>query len=239
MVDDTSNFPANKIPLIDAMIHLSKLLDLDTCQLIVGRLQPHVIGGAASDWDNSMTGQLSPFKFETDSPADVSGYALYCQATIAGDHPDGIFVASVVSGVETSLLVSDVRIRRAGVAAAGKLPILPKSVLNQLISSTRDPDSPTATYACMALSDRTDLVLDDSQWEFLVTGIRSSLAQPNALLRRAAALCIRHLERAALSTKQSAVVGELKRIVQSDIHFFVRQALAVDGSGGAKVHLAG
>jgi hypothetical protein len=113
---------------------------------------------------------------EMDSPADVKGFALYCQAVIAGSHRDGPFVDSVVSAVESSLLESDIRIRRAGVAAAGKLPFLPRSILTQVISFTRDSDSETARHACAALCDRSDLVLDESQWEFLATGIRSSLA---------------------------------------------------------------
>jgi hypothetical protein len=234
MIDDASNLPTNKIDLIEAMMSMSERLDLDTCQLIVDRLQPHVTGTTVSDWDSWMSGQLSPFKFDMASPADVSGFALYCQAIIAGNHRDGPFVDSVASVVESSLLDSDVRLRRASVAAAGKLPFLPRSVLTQVISSTRDSDSGVATYACAALYDRADLILDESQWEFLATGVRSSLKERNAALRRAAALCIRHLDQADLSAKQRAIVSELNNIVRSDIHFSVRQALAVNNQNSAE-----
>lgn len=226
MIDDASNLPANKMGLIDAIMQMSKRMELGTCQMIVDRLQQHVDGSTVSDWDNWAPGQLSPFKLEMDSPADVSGFALYCQAVIAGNHRDGPFVDGVVTGVESTLVENDVRIRRAGVAAAGKLPFFPMSILTRLISCTRDSESEISHCAYTALCEHSDLVLDDSQWEFLATAIRSSLTQRNAALRRAAALCIRQLERADLSAKQNAVVSELKQMVLSDIHFSVRQALA-------------
>ncbi|HEY6347131.1 MAG TPA: hypothetical protein VIY49_37040 [Bryobacteraceae bacterium] len=225
VLDDPANLPSNKVSLIEALLFLSSVSDESTCQFAVSRLEPHASGVAHSDPDECPGAQLSRFRIETNSPSDVAGSALFCMASIAGEHPNAAFLEKVTALVESALEHGDSAVRGAGAAAAGRVPSLSGPLLTKLISCVRDSNPQVACHAALSVSRRADVVLDPSQWDFLAAAVRAGLARGPVDLRRACALCVQLLRDLQTSEGQHRTVNDLLDVVRSDIYYSVRQAL--------------
>jgi hypothetical protein len=225
MVHELANIPANKVSLLKALVQLADNADIHTSQLIFERLEPLLL---AETILTEMANPLSLFKMNFGTNQEVSGWLLYCAGTFAAKHPS-LLGAAILPHLQRGLTSAHQEVRSAAVSVIGELPSPSSSLVSQLISSASDFSPVVATSAFAALVRRSNLVLNETQWQFLASAIRLGLTYTSSGLRRAAASAVRCLKRVPLSPEQIKTIGEITTTIQADISFVVRESLQMEG----------
>lgn len=186
------NFCSNRAALLHALIELADTIPPGARAGVQAALEPLARGPVeesseyltAAETDNPLT----PFKYHTGRPEDVQGMALVALAAFATG--DSAATKRITKFLEDALCDTRPGIRRAGYAAAQRLPDISAGVILGILVGLRDPDPNAAVTAFAALANQTAWKLTRNHWRVFLMATRLAQRTGDPQLRRHAAAAL-------------------------------------------------
>jgi hypothetical protein len=198
LVRHKDNFCVNREALLYALIRFADAIDAPTRNRIVAALEPIAKGEVEESSEYPTASEthhpLNPFKSDSGRPEDVQSMALIALATFASRN--AVDVKRVGKILEDALCDQRPGIRRAGYAAAWRLPNVSEGVVLAILSGLRDPDPNAAGSAFAALANQGSWTLKRDHWRVFLMAARMANRTGGPDLRRYAGSAL-----AALSSK--------------------------------------
>lgn len=222
MLAEPHNELSNRVGLIQGLAKLRDVMDSQTIDAVVRRLEP-IARGQIQDPNQRQNHPLDSFKFNTTTPAELRGVAVIGIARIAAGDADR-HRAVVEELIEHAMGDASADVRRGGVTGFRDFPCRSDSLLLWVLLATRDPDPIASTSAFAAVGSKTDLILNRNHWRLLLASIQMASLSQHADLRRHAAWTLRRLQDKAPSGSIRTDVTRLLEIFASDECASVRTA---------------
>jgi hypothetical protein len=232
-VRDADNVLLNKAALISGLSEFADVMSADIALKVIEALEP-IADGVASPFGVSPLGSPSPlnrYRINLGDPSTLRGIALTAIAAIAEARPDEVaHRASPL--VEKALADPDPEVRRHGIVAAHRMPVLSDALLIGLLLGTRDPDPQTAATAFRAIARAKDLQLTDSLQLLLIQSLSLARNSREANVRAAAAAATRRMLLWDSTDRICATLQKLALEFHVDINYSVRLEITRAGIHG-------
>lgn len=186
------NFCVNRQSLLRALMEFMDILpaaERDKAEAAIAPLaRGEVEESAEYPTAEEIGNPLNPFKPRSGRPEDVQGMALVALAALAAGNPPAI--KRMESALENALCDHRPGIRRAGYAAALRLPHVSEGIILGVLAGLRDPDPNAAAAAFMTLAEQNGWRLNRNHWRVFLMAVRFAQRTGPANLRRHAAAAI-------------------------------------------------
>jgi hypothetical protein len=186
MARNKDNFCVNRQSLLRALIEFVDSIPATARAGAEAALEPLARGAVKESSEYPTAAEtddpLNAFKHHSGRPEDVQGMALVALAALASG--DAAATKRVGDILEDTLCDHRPEIRRAGYAAAGRLPDVSEGVVLGILSGLRDPDPNAAVSAFAALAEQTGWKLNRNHWRVFLMAARLAQRTGNPKLRR-------------------------------------------------------
>ena len=228
MINDRENEPSNRAKLTHGLKDFGDCLSDDLISSVFSTLISLAAGQVqVSEYVRPMTeaeNLLNPIKFNTTSPSEIQGMALYALARIIKQRPDKN-ISRIDTLIEESLTSLDSTIRQMAFSAAREMPKLSETTLMAVLLGLRDTDADAASSAFSVFAAKNDLGLTRNHWRLFIYAAFMASRSPSVKLRRAAASATSALYGRVPSDSLRVKMANLTEQFRADTCASVRKAI--------------